>query len=178
MPLLIFHLQSLNLSPHFIKFIFKLFSRKTLHFFSSFSSINVCSTSTGLPQGSCLSPIIFNIYMSSIVKHLNSIGHKVLVYADDIVISSHNSHLDLAIDSLHNSFNSLHNILSSSFFHIAQEKCKSLIFSRCRYLYCHPTKINDHTLPFVSNHTYLGLTFDPKLRWSPNIIKLTKFTSR
>jgi len=40
-------------------------------------------------QGSCLSPILFNIYMS--FNHLSSLGHMCLIYMDDIVVFSSNN---------------------------------------------------------------------------------------
>ena len=177
-PLLLSYLKSLNLPPIFTNFISHLFSHRNLHFLSPFGSTNSRSTYSGLPQGSCLSPILFNIYMSFIVNHLNSVGARCLVYADDIVIFSRNLDIDLAIYSLNNSLSSLHYILSTHFFDIAHEKCKSLIFSRRHIQQCPHTTINGHILPFVSNYTYLGLILDPKLRWGPHITYLTKITSR
>lgn len=99
------------------------------------------------------------------------------MYADDIVIYSHNRQINLAIASLNDALCSLHNILSSSF-SIAPKKCKSLIFSRRRYLQCDATTIDSFTIPYVPNHTYLGLNMDPKLRWSPHLYDLTIFAIR
>jgi len=113
--------------------------------------------------------------MCFIVNHFNSIGVRCLVYADDNVIFSRNKLIDLAIYLLNNALSSLHNVLSSHYFDIAPENCKSLIFSG---RLCLLTIMNDHTLPFISNHTYLGLIVDPKLRWVTHITYLTKVTNR
>jgi hypothetical protein len=58
--LLLFYLKSLNLPSTFINLISLLSSNRELHFFSTFGSTNLRYTSTGLPHGSCLSPILFN----------------------------------------------------------------------------------------------------------------------
>lgn len=168
--------------------IFRLFSPISYHFFSPIGnyfpsllySANVRFTTTDLPQSSCLSPILFNIYKSSVVKQLETLGHKCLVYADDIVTYIHNQNIDLATIatiSLNNALEPLHNILSSSFFSIAPEKCKALIFTRRRFNNCPDIIINGHILPFVNNYKYLGLTLDAKLRWSPHLEELKNFSS-
>lgn len=177
-PLLISYLNALNLPPSFTNFISRLFSHRILHFISPFGSTNIRSTTTGLPQGSCLSPILFNIYMCFIVKRLNFLNSKCIVYADDIVIYSHNKQIDSAITSQNDALCSLHNVLSSSYFSLAPEKCKSLIFSRRRYPQCTSTTINDYSIPYVSNYTYLGLNMDPKLRWSHHLHDLSIFATR
>uniref|UniRef100_A0A2S2Q149 Reverse transcriptase domain-containing protein n=1 Tax=Sipha flava TaxID=143950 RepID=A0A2S2Q149_9HEMI len=102
--------------------------------------------------------------MNFIIKQLNTFGYEYLVYADDLVIFSNNSDIDLAIDSLNNSLDLLQNLLSSSFFSIAPEKCKTIIFIRRRFLLSSEITINDFLIPIVQNIKYLGLTLDSKLR--------------
>jgi hypothetical protein len=46
----------------FCNILFSLFNHRNLFFFSPFGSYNIRSTFTGLPQGSCLNPLLFNIY--------------------------------------------------------------------------------------------------------------------
>lgn len=116
--------------------------------------------------------------MCPIIKHLNNLGHKCLVYADDIFIFTHDRHLDTAVTSMNNALESLNEALTSSFFSIAHNKCKATIFTRHRFDYCPDIIINDVTIPVVTIHTYLGINLDSKLRWSPYINDLTKFCAR
>jgi hypothetical protein len=177
-PSLLSYLKSLNLPPIFTNFNSHLFSHRNLNFLSPFGSTNSRFTYSDLLQGSCLSPMLFNFYMSFIVNHLNSIGVICLVYADDIVIFSRNQVIDLAIYSLNNTLSSLNNILSAHFFYIAHEKYKSLIFYRRRIQQCLHTTINGHILPSVSNYTYLSMILNLKLKWDSHITYLTKITFR
>jgi len=60
-PTLITYLLSLNVPPKFCNVLSALFNFRNLVFFSPFGSSNTRSTFTDLPQGSCLSPILFNV---------------------------------------------------------------------------------------------------------------------
>jgi potassium voltage-gated channel Eag-related subfamily H protein 8 len=60
---LISHLLSLQAPAKFCNILFFLFNHRNLFVFSPFGSYNIRSTSIGLQQGSCLSPLLFNIYI-------------------------------------------------------------------------------------------------------------------
>ena len=50
-----------------------------------------CRTYTGVPQGSCISPRLFNIYLNQLFLELkNGLNNRITIYgfADDILISS------------------------------------------------------------------------------------------
>ncbi|KAL4119211.1 hypothetical protein QTP88_012055 [Uroleucon formosanum] len=177
-PTLVSKLFSLHLPPTFCNIIFSLFSHRHLSFSSRFGSQCIRSTFSGLPQGSCLSPILFNIYMSFIANHLSSLGHKCLIYANDIVVFSSNKVLDLAIESLNLTLTELKYIFDDLFFSVAYEKCKSVIFTRRRYHNPPNVYLDNNIIPFVDNTTYLGITLDSKLRWLPHITSLISFSSR
>lgn len=174
---LISHLSSLDLDlpPAFCNLIRSLFSYRSLSFSSPFYSHNIRSTFTGLPQGSCLSPILFNIYINFIAKHLFSRSHPFLIYADEIVIFSTNKSLNFAIEVLNTALIDLNDILNRSFFTVAPEKCKTVIFTRQRYLHSPSVYLDNTVIHFFSDVTYLGITLDSKLRWALHISSLSKF---
>lgn len=93
-----------------------------------------------------------------------------------MVIYSQN--IDLAITSLNDALEAIDIILLSSFFFIASEKCKDLVFTRRHYNNCPIITIKGYTIPFVNNYKYLGLMLDAKHRWSPHIEELQTFFSR
>ncbi|KAL4126363.1 hypothetical protein QTP88_010585 [Uroleucon formosanum] len=175
---LISHLLSLQVPTLFCNILSSLFKHRNLFFSSPFGATNTRSTFTDLPRGSCLSPILFNVYMSIVEKHLSSRGHQCLIYADDLVIFTSNKHLNLAIENLNLALKDLSEILTKVSFEIAPEKSKSVIFSRRRYLNNPDILIDDIIIPIVPNVTYLGIILDSKLRWLPHINSLTAFVSR
>ena len=54
------------------------------------NGVNWIKIDTGLPQGSWLSPILFNIYINNLLKELDNTGAFYRAYADDIVIGIEN----------------------------------------------------------------------------------------
>jgi len=95
---LISHLLSLHVPPNFCNILLFLFNHRNLFFSSPFGSHNSRSTFTGSPQGSCLSPLLFNIYMSIVEKNLTSLGNQCLIYADYMVIFTSNNSLSVAVE--------------------------------------------------------------------------------
>lgn len=113
--------------------------------------------------------------MNFIAKHLSSRDHQFLIYADDIIIFSTNKSLNLAIETLNTAVIVLNDIFNRSFFTVAPEKCKTVIFTRRRYLHPPSVFLDNTVIPFVPDVTYLRITLDPKLCWAPHKAPLSKF---
>ncbi|KAL4089414.1 hypothetical protein QTP88_024453 [Uroleucon formosanum] len=129
---LISHLLSLQVPTLFCNVLSSLFKHRNLFFSFLFSATSTRSTFSGLPQGNCLSSILFNVYMSIVAKHLSSLGHQCLIYANDLVIFTSNKHFILAIENINLALKDLSEILIKVSFEIAPEKSKSVIFTRRR----------------------------------------------
>jgi hypothetical protein len=54
--------------------------------FFSIDGINFVKSSKGIPQGSTLSPLLFDLYIDSLIKRLESDNTLVRAYADDLVL--------------------------------------------------------------------------------------------
>ena len=131
----------------------------------------------GVPQGSCLGPLLFLIYM-------NDIGHlseTIKLFADDtnLFISSKN------IKNIENDANALLSKMQDWFLanrlSINIDKtCYSLFSSRNKCINVN-LKFGGITLKRVSTCKYLGIFIDEKLTWKEHInflySKLVKFTA-
>lgn len=90
---LISHLISLPPQQFYNKFI-SMFDKRNHVLSILLGSLNTRSTFTGPSQGSCTSPILFNIYMSITKNHLTLLNHKCLIYADEMIIFTPNKSLN------------------------------------------------------------------------------------
>jgi len=73
------------------RFIQNLISERQLHFVIDGNLSGPFYSHKGTPQGSILSPILFDIYLKDI-NHLHP-NSKILLYADDIVVYSTNKNI-------------------------------------------------------------------------------------
>jgi len=85
----------------------------------------------GTPQGSILSPILFNIYLRKISSTLHQ-DTQILQYADDIVLFSNLPDVAVSRDSINASLESINQYLRQRGLDLAPHKSKVLTFSRNR----------------------------------------------
>lgn len=130
--LLIKELQLLNLPSLALQFINNLISVREDQFVLNGQITNTLLSRKGTPQGSVLSPTLFNIYLgrirSSILTQVN-----ILQFADDIVIYRSSSNRSMAVESLQRALHSLSAYLSNMGLEISHSKTQFMIFDRrCR----------------------------------------------
>lgn len=125
----------------------------------------------GVPQGSKLGPILFNLYINEIIYILNSEGMDVKLFADDFMISFDGFSLHVIEKKLSDCLDKLYhwisknqlkiNIKKSVFMIIHDQRIKN-IRNNCKLL------INGHTLNYVSETKYLGIIIDDNLNFKQN----------
>ena len=124
------------------------------------------NVSSGVPQGSILSPTLFNIMLSTI-PHSEFV--QTSEYADDILIFCSGSSIPEITTQLQAYVNSLHSWFKQWGFKLNEQKTKGLIFS-LRPFNPPTITIGNSPIQFVTEYKYLGLLLDaPRLRWSPHI---------
>jgi len=121
-------------------------------------------THKGTPQGSILSPILFNFYLRKIDSALHPDTH-ILQYADDVVLFANLQNASDSSNSITSSIESLHTFLNSRGLDLAPHKSKGMIFSRSRNSQPVTWNISLHgvDIPWVDSIRFLGVVLDEKL---------------
>ena len=122
--------------------------------------------SSGLPQGSTISPILFNVMVSDIPK-LEGVHYSE--YADDMAIFVSGVNLRELTVKLQNAINAFERWTKSWGLSINITKTKAQLFTRRRS--DHPTlNLNSSAIEFVENFRFLGMMMDaPTLNWKSPI---------
>jgi len=90
---------------------------------------SIFTTHKGTPQGSILSPILFNIYLRELGRFLYE-ETEFLQYADDIVIFSRNKDFSKACYSINKSLELIYAFLWNKGLELSPSRSKYLVFSR------------------------------------------------
>jgi ribonuclease HI len=119
----------------------------------------------GLPQGSVISPLLFNIYIHDVFEGLSS-DIKLLNYADDFFVYCVGNDINKTEDTMNSNLRILSNKLSCLGLTFNPSKCKTIIFSKARRPKPCNIYINDCPLPQTQELKFLGVTLDTKLTWN------------
>ena len=123
----------------------------------------------GLPQGSILSPLLFNIMMCDLPTNPNV---DILTYADDIVIYMSGKSTKLIGKKVQEYINQLSNWFEKWGLKLSLAKTVPMLFTKSKKPEYPIIKLNDKPLHFSTSHKFLGVTFDSKLQWHPHIDNL------
>lgn len=121
----------------------------------------------GVPQGSVLSPTLFNAVMSQLSKLLPSCLN-FSIYADDICIWASSSSIQILQAQLQNGLDIIEKFLKERGMDLSVEKSVVLPFTRKRI---EEFKLVSHgrNLEMVREHRFLGITLDQSLTWTKHV---------
>lgn len=127
------------------------------------------SATSGVPQGSCLGPILFGIFINDVV---NCFHHsKIQLYADDLKMYRNiNSLQDSELLQL--DLDRFAKWCRENHMNLNQNKCYILTFSRKTSNIIYDYKINEFILNRVNQTKDLGITVDSKMSFIPHIDEL------
>lgn len=161
-------LLELNFPGHLCKWIYKFLTNRSVYIRHNNFLYGPKLTSKGTMQGSILSPILYNLYTSQILKYVNNIDVNILQFADDIVVYSVNSNLDIAKRLINTALSQIHLYYKNKLkLNINSEKSSVLIFSK-QTSYCQ-IKYNNQILNEVEHKKFLGIIIDNKLSFERHI---------
>lgn len=120
----------------------------------------------GLPQGSVLSPLLFNIYSADLET---AKGHSsILQYADDILLYSSDTNILKAADQVSRSLDSLEGWLEHHGFELSPSKSNIVVFTRKQSIPNVSVTSKGQVIPLKQHFKFLGLVLDSKLSGLPH----------
>ncbi|XP_065356182.1 uncharacterized protein LOC135950574 [Calliphora vicina] len=117
-------LGELNMPLHWTSWIYEFLRHRVLILGNS--KIDIFN---GLPQGSCLSPLLFNIYTLKLHQIADE-DTQIFQFADDFVIMSTHRDFDTSVHRLQNKLNLFHDISKSLNLHINYQKTAALYMAK------------------------------------------------
>lgn len=123
----------------------------------------------GVPQGSLLSPLLFNIYIADIPK---TQGATISLYADDLLITASDRNINFSKQLTQEATNKICTFYNKWKIKVNPSKTKAITFTKRRTNPNQQILINDQPLPWVNEINYLGVTMDKKLIWKKHIEKI------
>ena len=124
-------------------------------------------TETGIPQGSTLSPILFNILLHNLPF---TPGCTILSYADDITVVSRGRCPEDVINTLQAGVTNLEGFIKEIGQEVNAQKSVGMIFTNKRKYLAPKLKINNTEIEYKKEHMLLGVMLDaPRLTYSKHI---------
>ena len=126
------------------------------------------AVTSGVPQGSILGPLLFNIFMNSIANINLSTNAKLILYADDILLYKPiNSTIET--QDLQGDVNEINSWMQSHGLTANHSKTKLLTITRSTRTIPMNIDINNHRISPCDTVKYLGVTINNDLKWACHI---------
>lgn len=168
-PILYRKLLQLKVPKQISNYIYSLFSERKIVLNVNETEYNDTQRTTwrGLPQGSVLSPLLYNIYTADLETVFGS-TIQVLQYADDLLLYTTNNTPAEAASQLNIALEALKYWLDDNGFEISVPKSSVLVFSRMRSPPNICVKLSDLPIPIKKQAKFLGVILDDKLTGLPH----------
>ena len=136
--------------------------------YSSWSNIK-----SGVPQGSILGPLLFNIYLNDIFYFVSKCD--ITNYADDTTPYSVEETMDTLLGSLETDTSTLIKWFRDNYFQLNADKCHLLISKHSNDIFIN---VEEEVIECSSSVKLLGVTIDNKLNFDEHVTKLCKKASQ
>ena len=169
-PALIQKIHKLGIRGHMAYYLYNFLSgtrRFRVRFRSLYSDTQ--DLENGLPQGSCLSPLLFNIFIDDLFTDVSS-QIRYSLFADDAAIWCTDKDCDISVSRLQSGISKLESWSRANGLQFSAEKSAAMVFSR--QTTATPSvrlRVYNNHIPFVNQFKFLGIVFDRNLSMSGHI---------
>lgn len=164
LPILNTKLQSVNVPSTLSNFILNMLYGRSVKL-DNYDEIRYVWK--GLPQGSVISPLLYNIYTYDLDSNIDS-PVKVLQYADDLLIYCADSSIDKASCLISSALNNLKLWMDKNGLELSALKSNVVVFSRQRNPLHPAISYNGNLIPVRNETKFLGIVLDSKLTFLPH----------
>ena len=168
--ILLHHLGKLKISSHSVSLVSNYLSNRKQRVKLDNGYSGWLPTTSGVPQGSLLGPLLFLVYANEIDE--NIINSKVISYADDTALYFSSETKNDLIRNINTDLNVLTNNLKKLELKVNVNKTKLLLISKGKTGDFPEVKIKNEILKPVQEADYLGVTIDKNLKFKSQIQKV------
>lgn len=168
---LLYKLIMIETPPYLLNTIASFISNRTFCVRINSCLSNIKQAKAGIPQGSILGPVLFNIFLHDIPHPPSA---TMAMYADDTAIITQHENIDTAAQALQEAIVSLQEYFKKWQITLNPSKCETKIFTLRRPQNPFNIIINNEEIlwnPSDSAIKYLGVYLDKRLTWSYHINK-------
>lgn len=168
--ILINDLIELDIPYNIVCLIKNLMQYRKLHVEFKGSMIKQLETGRGLPQGSILSPLLFNLYMRKMHQFIGQ-RSRFLSFADDKVIFNVSDSYEEAIAETNISIKLFNDWLESRGLSLSKEKTKVMLFTKkdISREEINIVTLNGTEIEEVDSTRFLGMILSKDLKWTKHI---------
>lgn len=145
---------------------------RTIYVFTEEGDIPLHFVNRSVPQGGVLSLTFFSVSLFGISENLPDTVH-ISLYADDFCIHRNSKYLRRIRRRLQKAVNVIIKILQNRGLQISPGKSAAVAFTR-KNTDRYPILIAGNAVSYGKEHTFMGVTEDRSLTWTPHIRQLKR----
>lgn len=157
-------LEKKNIPPYLVKIISSYFTNRNI-----LVDNVVKNTSCGVPQGSVLGPVLWNVYYDPVLRLQMPLNTKTLAYADDLVLITtgfkrENIELEIRLAMI-----KINNWMRSKRLQLAPQKTEVIMLVSSRAITEVIIEVGENHIKSKDAAKYLGVVFDKNMRMTAHI---------